>query len=83
MSQHMDHLKIGDTIEVKGPKGKFHYEPNMKAHIGMLAGGTGITPMLQIINGWWYLKVYNYQNKRTNPFYQAVLKNPADKTKIR
>ena len=51
MSQHIDHLKIGDTIEVKGPKGKFHYQPNMKAQLGMLAGGTGITPMLQIING--------------------------------
>jgi len=49
MSQYLDHLKIGDTIEVKGPKGKFKYEPNMKRAFGMLAGGTGITPMLQVI----------------------------------
>jgi len=51
MSQHMDALKIGDTIDVKGPKGKFVYKPNMKRAIGMIAGGTGITPMLQVING--------------------------------
>jgi len=50
MTQYMDHLKIGDNIEVKGPKGKFDYKPNMKGSIGMLAGGTGLTPMLQIIN---------------------------------
>jgi len=49
MSKHMDSLKLGDTIDVKGPKGKFLYTPNMKKNIGMLAGGTGITPMLQII----------------------------------
>lgn len=28
---------------------KLAYTPNMKKHIGMVAGGTGITPMLQII----------------------------------
>jgi cytochrome-b5 reductase len=41
-------MKIGDTIDVKGPKGKFVYRPNMKRALGMLAGGTGITPMLQV-----------------------------------
>lgn len=28
---------------------KFKYTPNHKKHIGMLAGGSGITPMLQVI----------------------------------
>lgn len=28
---------------------KFKYEANMKKSIGMVAGGTGITPMLQVI----------------------------------
>jgi cytochrome-b5 reductase len=28
---------------------KLPYTPNMKASIGMVAGGTGITPMLQVI----------------------------------
>lgn len=42
-------LVPGTTIKVKGPKGQMVYTPNMVREIGMLAGGTGITPMLQII----------------------------------
>ncbi|KAK4257376.1 hypothetical protein QN277_006971 [Acacia crassicarpa] len=49
MSQHFDSLKPGDVVEVKGPIEKLRYTPNMKKHIGMIAGGTGITPMLQVI----------------------------------
>jgi len=49
MSQHLDHLKIGETIKVSGPKGRFLYEKNKFSKIGMIAGGTGITPMLQVI----------------------------------
>ncbi|KAK4753933.1 hypothetical protein SAY87_002037 [Trapa incisa] len=49
MSQHFASLKPGDVVEVKGPIEKLRYSPNMKKHIGMIAGGTGITPMLQII----------------------------------
>jgi cytochrome-b5 reductase len=30
-----------------GPKGRFEYKKNMFKEIGMIAGGTGITPMLQ------------------------------------
>lgn len=45
----MASLKIGETIKVKGPKGAMVYEKNMVRHFGMIAGGTGITPMLQII----------------------------------
>jgi cytochrome-b5 reductase len=42
-------LNIGDSIRVKGPKGQFKYSPTLSREIGMIAGGTGITPMLQII----------------------------------
>lgn len=42
-------LVPGTTIKIKGPKGQMIYTPNMTREIGMLAGGTGITPMLQII----------------------------------
>lgn len=35
-------------MRVKGPKGAMVYTPNMCRHIGMIAGGTGITPMLQV-----------------------------------
>lgn len=41
-------LSIGDTVNVRGPKGQFNYTPNMCRAIGMIAGGTGITPMLQV-----------------------------------
>lgn len=49
ISAHMARLKIGDTMKMKGPKGAMVYTPNMCRHIGMIAGGTGITPMLQIV----------------------------------
>ncbi|KAM4617965.1 NADH-cytochrome b5 reductase 2 [Discoglossus pictus] len=65
MSQYLDKLKIGDTVDFRGPNGLLVYkakgtfsirpdkksEPQIKStkHIGMLAGGTGITPMLQLI----------------------------------
>ena len=42
-------LKIGDKIKVKGPKGQMVYRPGFVREFGMIAGGTGITPMLQII----------------------------------
>lgn len=76
MSQHLDDLKIGDTILMKGPKGHLEYkgkgsftitkrgETTMykKKKIGMIAGGTGITPMLQII--------------------RAIQKDPNDNTEV-
>ncbi|CAN6457240.1 unnamed protein product [Victoria cruziana] len=49
ISRHLASLEPGDLVEVKGPIEKLRYSPNMKRHIGMIAGGTGITPMLQII----------------------------------
>ena len=66
MSQYIDSLKIGDKIRMKGPKGhmtwkgkggNFSVKPLGKPlqerqcqYVGMLAGGTGITPMLQVLN---------------------------------
>ncbi|KAG0647471.1 NADH-cytochrome b5 reductase 1 [Hyphodiscus hymeniophilus] len=49
ISKYMASLIVGQTIKVKGPKGAMVYTPNMVRHFGMIAGGTGITPMLQII----------------------------------
>lgn len=49
VTQHLFGLKVGDMIEVKGPLPKLKYVANMKKHIGMVAGGTGITPCLQVI----------------------------------
>ncbi|XP_010881833.2 NADH-cytochrome b5 reductase 2 [Esox lucius] len=65
MSQHLDTMSIGDKIDFRGPNGllvytgngKFAIRPDKKSeakvrkfkHLGMIAGGTGITPMLQLI----------------------------------
>lgn len=49
ISKFMAGLVVGQTIRVKGPKGAFVYTPNMVRHFGMIAGGTGITPMLQVV----------------------------------
>ncbi|KMP05455.1 NADH-cytochrome b5 reductase [Coccidioides immitis] len=49
ISKHLTTLRIGDKMKVRGPKGAMVYTPNMVRHIGMIAGGTGITPMLQVI----------------------------------
>lgn len=49
MSEHIFGMKKGDMLEVKGPIVKLKYEPNKYEKIGMVAGGTGLTPMLQVI----------------------------------
>jgi hypothetical protein len=49
ISKHVASLMVGQTMKVRGPKGAMVYKPNMVRHFGMIAGGTGITPMLQII----------------------------------
>jgi len=49
ISKHVSLLKLGDKVRVKGPKGQFNYTPNLVSHLSMIAGGTGISPMLQVI----------------------------------
>eukprot|EP00697_Spironema_sp_BW2_P000037 gnl/Spiro4/10070_TR5344_c0_g1_i1.p1 gnl/Spiro4/10070_TR5344_c0_g1~~gnl/Spiro4/10070_TR5344_c0_g1_i1.p1 ORF type:complete len:299 (-),score=57.85 gnl/Spiro4/10070_TR5344_c0_g1_i1:41-907(-) len=48
MSKHFATLKPGDKVEFKGPFDKLRYQPNTKV-VGMVAGGTGLTPMLQVV----------------------------------
>lgn len=77
MSQYLESMKIGETIDVRGPSGRYTYKGDgvfeveetrhekkiMRCkNIGMIAGGTGITPMLQVISD--------------------ILKHPGDSTKI-
>jgi len=72
MSQHLESMKIGDTIDVKGPVGDFVYKgkghftwkgkPRSCNQISMVAGGTGLTPCYQVLN--------------------AVLRDPEDKTQV-
>lgn len=65
MSQYLENLRLQDTIDFRGPsgllvykgKGQFAIRPDKKSEakikevkkVGMIAGGTGITPMLQLI----------------------------------
>ncbi|VBB33091.1 unnamed protein product [Acanthocheilonema viteae] len=78
MTQYLDKMKTGETINFRGPSGLIIYEGNgvfavkttkkaepkrrMYKNIGMIAGGSGITPMLQIIS--------------------AIMKDPEDPTKV-
>lgn len=39
-------LNIGDQISVKGPIPKLNYVKNKFKSIGMIAGGTGLAPMV-------------------------------------
>lgn len=55
MSTHLTGLKPGDSMQLKGPLVKIRFQGPQDErlqdvqHIGMLAGGTGITPMLQVL----------------------------------
>merc|ERR1712216_1094444 len=79
VSQHMHSLKIGDTLDFSGPKGRYEYrgkgtfaikrlksqgggfEIRKAKKIGMIAGGTGITPMLQVMRA-----VFRDKGDKTN-----------------
>ncbi|KAJ6094251.1 hypothetical protein N7467_003096 [Penicillium canescens] len=47
--QYLAHLELGDEVEFRGPKGSMRYSKGLCKKIGMVAGGTGITPMYQLI----------------------------------
>lgn len=49
MTKHLESMKIGDMVEICGPKGAMQYNTSYAKRIGMIAGGTGITPMYQLI----------------------------------
>ncbi len=49
VSQHFSNLKIHQTVKFSGPIGRMSYVCNMTKEIGMIAGGTGISPLLQIL----------------------------------
>ncbi|KAK9380836.1 uncharacterized protein V2V93DRAFT_369688 [Kockiozyma suomiensis] len=49
ISKYIAGVRVGQSIRVRGPKGAFVYTPGLVRAFGMIAGGTGITPMLQII----------------------------------
>uniref|UniRef100_A0A0K0FFA8 NADH-cytochrome b5 reductase n=1 Tax=Strongyloides venezuelensis TaxID=75913 RepID=A0A0K0FFA8_STRVS len=78
MTQHLESLQIGDSIDFRGPQGlivytgygKFDVSPKKNSppvkkqfkEIGLIGGGSGITPLYQII--------------------KSVISNPNDMTKM-
>lgn len=58
-SLYLDSKKVGDFLEISGPVGIHQYlgrgvfkvpgRTVTATHVGMMAGGTGITPMLQVV----------------------------------
>ncbi|KAK9364636.1 hypothetical protein V1509DRAFT_498194 [Lipomyces kononenkoae] len=49
MGNYLKSLKIGETADIRGPKGAMKYCRNVCKEIGMIGGGTGITPLYQLI----------------------------------
>lgn len=50
VSKHFAALQPGNTVEFMGPMGKFNYVANSYKTLSIVAGGSGITPVLQILN---------------------------------
>ncbi|KAK7195201.1 NADH-cytochrome b5 reductase [Novymonas esmeraldas] len=78
LSQHMHRMRLGDRMEMRGPQGKFTYLGNGKIRIhkpgqgaitetvdafAAIAGGTGITPILQVMHA-----IKKDKNDRTKMF---------------
>lgn len=72
MSQHLESMELGSSIEIKGPLGHIEYmgrgtfsvhgKQKFARKLAMFAGGTGITPIYQVM--------------------QAILKDPEDDTEM-
>lgn len=67
LTQYLSKLKVGESVEMKGPKGRLDAEKDLTYELEgdkkklktlcMVAGGSGITPMLQVSENklWSYL----------------------------
>lgn len=51
MSTHLHSLKPGDSLRFVAPLKHYAWAPNQHPHITLIAGGAGITPMFQLIQG--------------------------------
>ena len=49
MTRYLEDMAVGQPIDIRGPKGAMQYSRQYAKNIAMIAGGTGITPMYQLI----------------------------------
>ncbi|KAI8366749.1 uncharacterized protein BYT42DRAFT_470361, partial [Radiomyces spectabilis] len=49
VSRTLTGFNVGDYVHIRGPMVEYEYKRNSKNEIGMIAGGTGIAPMYQMI----------------------------------
>jgi len=71
-TQHLEAIKLGDTIDFQGPTGHIVYwkdglftvkgEPHYAKRLGLIAGGSGIAPIMQVV--------------------RHILKDPEDETEL-
>ncbi|KRX84008.1 Importin-8 [Trichinella sp. T6] len=99
MTQYLDNLKIGDSINIRGPgglltyngRGRFAIKSSKKADpvqkkykkVAMLAGGSGITPMYQLIkaslaDSYDKLEIYLIYANKSWSFEQLSLQSEQD-----
>ena len=65
-------LKPGDFLKFNGPYGKFYFSKEMNEDLVLIAGGTGITPLISILR---YCTDMELQNKIT--FFYSI-RNPEE-----
>ncbi|XP_068249077.1 NADH-cytochrome b5 reductase-like [Palaemon carinicauda] len=51
ITQIIKDWKVGDMVPLRGPFGSFSYTANSYKHVIMLAAGTGIAPLYQVLRG--------------------------------
>lgn len=49
-SKHFYDLKVNDTVSFKGPIVKWKWEPNQYKNVALIGGGSGITPLYQLVH---------------------------------
>ncbi|KAH7155406.1 hypothetical protein B0J13DRAFT_521563 [Dactylonectria estremocensis] len=51
MSSHIHSLVPGQSLDIKGPLPKYEWTANKHEQVALVAGGSGITPMYQLLRG--------------------------------
>ncbi|GAA5907038.1 hypothetical protein JCM5296_006574 [Sporobolomyces johnsonii] len=84
MTLGFEELQVGDNVEFKGPLGSFEWLGKGTArwrgverkakHIGMICGGSGITPIIQVLRG----VIYDKEDSTTKLYVLNANKTEAD-----